>query len=121
MSRYKQIRFISEHITVSFNKEPVHQKAPPCPDRFTWKGDELRVLESLTEQVDFSRSGKMAKNMQPQNLMRAAQKGSWGVGRYTFRVRVEGGRIFEMYYDRAPKDINDRKGNWILFSELSEI
>jgi len=120
MSKLTQIRFISETITVSFNKAPSHEKSPPCPDMFTWKGEDFRVIESLSELVDFSRSGKMAKNIQPHNMLRAAQKGSWGVGRFTFRVRVEGGRIFELYYDRAPKDVDDRKGNWILFSELSE-
>ena len=120
MSKLKQIRFISEAITVSFDKAPTHDKAPPCPDAFTWKGEIYKVIEPLSEQVDFSRTGKMAKNMQPHNLMRAALKGSWGVGRYTFRVRTDSGRIFELYYDRAPKDVDDRKGNWILFSELSD-
>ena len=78
-------------------------------------------MELVSEVVDFGRKGKMAKNMKPKNLMRAAQKGSWGVGRYTFRVKVDGGRFFDLYYDRAPKDVDDRKGSWTLFSELSEI
>jgi hypothetical protein len=120
MTKLTQIRFISEQITVSFNKAPKHQKSPPCPDGFTWKGADYKIIESLSEQVDFGRKGKMTKNMRPHNSIRATQKGSWGVGKYTFRVRVEGGRIFELYYDRAPKDVDDRKGNWTLFSELSD-
>jgi hypothetical protein len=28
-------------------------------------------------------------------------------------------RIFDLYYDRAPKDINHRKGGWCLYRELS--
>jgi len=50
----------------------------------------------------------------------AASRGSWGVGRFFFRVRVENGRLFELYYDRAPKDSGDRKGAWFLRCELSD-
>ena len=48
----------------------------------------------------------------------AASRGSWGVGRLFFRVRVEDGRLFELYYDRAPKDAADRLGCWFLRCEL---
>ena len=47
-------------------------------------------------------------------------RGSWGGGRDFCRVRAEGGRIFELYYARAPKDAGHRKGAWFLFQELVE-
>jgi len=33
---------------------------------------------------------------------------------------VADGRLFELYYDRAPKGSKQRKGAWFLHSELSE-
>jgi hypothetical protein len=41
------------------------------------------------------------------------------VGRFYFRVRVEDGRLFELYYDRAPRGQKQKKGAWFLQSELS--
>jgi len=43
-----------------------------------------------------------------------------GVGRFYFRVRVDGGQIYDIYYDRAPKDADRRKGQWFLYRELRE-
>ncbi|NOH11782.1 MAG: hypothetical protein HND51_09065 [Chloroflexi bacterium] len=63
----------------------------------------------------------MQHTMKPANLRKAARRGSWGVGRFYFRVQTDNGQIFELYYDRAPKDIDNRKGNWILFQELIEV
>jgi len=62
----------------------------------------------------------MGRNMRPVHLDRAAMKGSWGVGRFYFRVRVESGQVFEIYYDRAPGNVADRKGSWFLFGERVE-
>ena len=59
----------------------------------------------------------MGRNMIPPHLSRAERIGSLGVGRFFFRVRTEGGRIFEIYYDRAPTDAGNRKGSWVLFGE----
>jgi hypothetical protein len=33
---------------------------------------------------------------------------------------VDDGRLFELYYDRAPRGSKERKGAWFLQSELSE-
>ena len=57
--------------------------------------------------------------MRPANIAKAVRRGSWGVGRFYFRVRTESGRLFDLYYDRAPKDADDRKGTWFLFRELA--
>jgi len=61
----------------------------------------------------------MARNMQPQHAAVASGRGSWGVGRDFFRVRVEGGRVFDIYYDRAPKGSEARKGAWFLYREVA--
>ena len=61
---------------------------------------------------------RFARNMQPEHLKVAQNRGSWGVGRWVFRVRVEDERLFELYYDRAPKDALNRKGYWFLRCEL---
>jgi hypothetical protein len=34
-------------------------------------------------------------------------------------VRVDTGQIFDLYYDRAPKNADDRKGAWFLYREMS--
>jgi len=60
----------------------------------------------------------MGANMRPEHLQRARQRGSWGVGRFYFRVLVTDGRTFELYYDRAAKGSDQRKGSWFLSQEL---
>lgn len=114
------VHFYGEPIEVHFDKSPVFSKTPPCPDGFIWRGDAYRVVEMLTTWVDYSRRGRMARNMQPQHAAVASHRGSWGVGRFYFRVKIEGGRIFEIYYDRAPKDADARYGSWVMVSEYEE-
>jgi hypothetical protein len=63
------------------------------------------------------RRGRMSNNMRPAHASRASRLGSWGVGRFYFRVKVDDGRIFEIYYDRAPADADNRKGAWFLKGE----
>jgi hypothetical protein len=60
----------------------------------------------------------MAQNMQPAHAAAAERRGSWGVGRDYYRVRTAGGRLFDIYFDRAPKDAGHRKGAWFLYREL---
>jgi hypothetical protein len=114
------IHFYDEPITVSFDQEVVREKVPFCPSTFTWRGETFRVTEMLSAWVDNRRRGRVARNMQPQHAAVASNRGSWGVGRYYFRVRCTDGRIFELYYDRAPKDADARKGTWILVGESAE-
>ena len=111
-------RFIAEEIEVAFDKPPLLEKRPGCPDRFTWQDESFEISEKLAEWHDYRRRGRMARNMQPAHAAVAEQRGSWGVGRDYFRVLTAGGRVFELYYDRAPKDVNRRKGAWFLFREL---
>ncbi len=109
--------FIGELIAVAYDTPQVREKSPTCPNRFFWRGKCFEILEVLEEWSDFSRHGKMSRNMRPAHLTRAARDGSWGVGRFYFRVRVQTEQIFEIYYDRAPEDVENRKGNWFLFGE----
>jgi hypothetical protein len=119
--KYKSIQFISKPVEVQFEKQPIHPKKPGCPDRFVWEGLTYQVTEKLGEWKDFSRKGRMAHNMTPEHAEVAAHRGSWGVGRFYFRVRTDKDQIFDIYYDRAPKDADDRTGDWFLFRELKEL
>jgi len=113
--------YIGEAITVEFDRPPLFSKRPHCPDRFVWRGETFAVVEVLGQSVDFGRRGRMALNMQPEHARRAAQRGSWGVGRYHFTVRTAGGRVFDLYYDRAPKDVDSPEGQWFLRVERGEV
>lgn len=116
----KPLRFIGESIEPLFDRPPPLEKKPGCPDGFVWREQTYRVLEKLAEWHDYGRRGRMAVNMRPEHAAVASRRGSWGVGRDYFRVRVEGGQVFELYYDRAPKDADRRKGGWFLTSELAD-
>ncbi len=120
----KPVRFISESIVVHFDKPPLLEKKPQAPNGFTWRGETFRVVEVLTEWVNYERRGRMARNMQPAHAAVASRRGSWGVGMFYFRVRAEtegsaSERIFDIYYDRAPKNVDKRKGEWFVFQELA--
>jgi hypothetical protein len=109
--------FIDEPIEAIFHKPPLYEKSPTCPDAFVWRGEMYSIVEMLETWQDFRRRGRMARNMRPEHAVVASHRGSWGVGRFHFKVRVEDGRIFELYYDRAPESAGDRKGHWVLFGE----
>lgn len=111
--------FIGEPIEVEFDQPPPLEKVPGCPDRFVWHGETYHVVERLSEWHDYGRRGRMARNMSSRHLATAARRGSWGVGRDYYRVRTDSGRVFDLYYDRAPKGPGDRKGAWFLYREMS--
>ncbi len=110
--------FLDEPIQVSFDSTPAYEKTPPCPDSFTWAGHLYRVVEHISEWADFARRGRSARNMQPAHAQVAAGRGSLNVGRFFFRVRVDTGQYFDLYYDRAMKNIDDRKGQWFIYREV---
>ena len=60
----------------------------------------------------------MANNMRPEHAAVASTRGSLNVGRFYFQVKVDSGQIFEIYYDRAMKGVDRRKGEWFLYREL---
>jgi hypothetical protein len=111
-------KFISDPIVVQFSSPPALTKKPRCPDFFNWCDEEFTIASCLAEWTDFTRRGRMARNMQPQHAQIASGRGSWGVGRYYFDVRTHTNRCFRLYYDRAPEDAADRAGTWVLLAEL---
>jgi hypothetical protein len=126
---FNPLHFYDQPIVVSFDKPPVREKAPDCPNGFIWENKSYRVIEMLSAWTDFKRRGRMARNMQPQHATVASTRGSLNVGRYYFRVRVLSSsaiagqtqeQIFDIYYDRAMKNVDDRKGQWLVYRELGE-
>ena len=115
---FKSLRFINEDIEVKFDSQPAMEKKPGCPDRFIWRGDNFKIIRILSEWHDYERRGRMARNMRPKNTRKASKRGSWGVGQDYYQVITGQGRIFEIYYDRAPKNVHSRKGGWFLYREL---
>jgi len=112
--------FIDQPIEVLFDTQPTYEKSPHCPDGFIWEERTYRVTGKLSEWTDFARRGRSARNMQPAHAEVASGRGSLNVGRFFFRVRVGTGQLFDLYYDRAMKSVDDRKGQWLLYRELSE-
>lgn len=118
MTGYTPVHFYDEAIEVLFDISPVREKAPHCPNAFVWNKTTYRVAAVLSEWADFTRRGKMGRNMRPAHAAAASTRGSLNVGRYYFRVQVETGRVFDIYYDRAMKNVDDRKGQWFVYREL---
>ena len=123
------LHFFDQPIQVIFNSPPAREKAPDCPNGFIWESKTYRITEMLSAWTDFKRRGKMARNMRPEHAAVAATRGSLNVGRYYFRVRVSSSsltagrteteaQIFDIYYDRAMKNVDDRKGQWFVYREL---
>ncbi len=120
MTQLTPLHFIDEPIEPIFDRPPTYDKKPPCPNGFVWQAQTYHIVAELESWNDYARKGRMATNMRPAHAEAAAQRGSWGVGRFFFRVRVASGRLFELYYDRAPKGSKQRKGAWFVRSELKE-
>jgi len=128
---FTPLHFHDQPIEVVFDIPPTLEKNPDVPPNgFIWDGKTYRVLEMLASWTDFKRRGRMARNMQPQHAAVASTRGSLNVGRYYFRVRVVihpavelpveqvQEQIFDIYYDRAMKNVDDRKGQWFVYREL---
>jgi hypothetical protein len=141
-ANYQPLHFYDQPIEPIFDTPPAREKTPDCPNGFTWEDKTYRVLEMLSSWSDFARRGKMARNMRPAHAAVAAGRGSLNVGRFYFRVRVVLSRspamssssiasplgtagqtesqVFDIYYDRAMKNVDDRKGQWFIYRELRE-
>lgn len=120
-TEFEAVRFIGESIAVKFAEPPLFSKKPDVPERFDWQDETFEISTLLAEWFDCDRRGRMSMNMRPENLRKAGRHGSWGVGRYYFRVEVAGGQIFDIYYDRAPEHASDRKGHWFIWREMRRV
>jgi hypothetical protein len=128
--RFQAIHFFDAPIEVIFDAPPAREKTPDCPNGFFWEEKTYRVLEMISSWSDFTRRGKMARNMRPAHAAVASSRGSLNVGRFYFRVRValsgsstagqSESQVFDIYYDRAMKNIDQRKGQWFLYREMEE-
>lgn len=119
MTELTSIHFYDDPIEVLFDSPPAREKTPDCPNGFIWEGKTYRIVETLSEWSDFTRRGKFARNMRPAHAAVASTRGSLNVGRFYFRVKADSSQIFDLYYDRAMKSIDERKGQWFLYRELS--
>ena len=117
---YKPIHFFDQRIEPIFENPPARQKTPGCPDGFKWADKTYRITTRLSEWNDFNRRGRANRNMSPRHALTAAGRGSLGVGRFYFRVKVNTGQIFDIYYDRAIQDTDRRKGQWLVYREMEE-
>lgn len=114
------LHFLDQPIEALFHMPSLREKAPDCPNGFIWEDRTYHITEMLSSWTDFKRRGRMARNMQPAHAAVASSRGSLNVGRYYFRVKVDTGQIFDIYYDRAMKNVDDRKGQWFVYRELGE-
>ena len=119
MTEFTPIHFYDALVEVLFDTPPVYEKRPDCPNGFIWEGQTYRMVEILSEWSDFARRGKYARNMRPAHATVASNRGSLNVGRFYFRVKVDTGQVFDLYYDRGMKNVDDRKGQWFLYRELT--
>ena len=130
LDNYQPLHFLDLPIEAVFDTPPAREKTPECPNGFIWENKTYRVIEMLSSWSDFKRRGKMARNMRPAHAELASSRGSLNVGRFYFRVRValsssstagqNESRIFDIYYDRAMKNVDERKGQWFIYRELGE-
>jgi hypothetical protein len=111
-------QFIGAPIIVEYDQPPLLPKKPSCPQRIIWEGERFSVLRIGAEWHDYQRRGRMGMNMRPSNLRKAMKRGSWGVGRYYFRVQLSDGFWYDIYYDRAPKGQQQRHGSWHLYRRV---
>ena len=127
---YLPVHFYDQPIEPIFDTPPAREKTPDCPNGFIWDEKTYRVIEMLSSWSDFTRRGKMARNMRPAHAAVASGRGSLNVGRFYFRVRVTlsssstaghpENQVFDIYYDRAMKNVDDRKGQWFIYREMEE-
>ena len=115
---YVPVQFINESIVACYDSPPTLEKKPGCPDWFVWRDEEYRIIELLSEWHDYKRKGRMTRNMKPAHAATAERRGSWGVGQDYYRIKTENDRIYEIYYDRAPKSVEHRKGQCFIYREL---
>jgi uncharacterized protein DUF6504 len=117
---YQAIHFYDNPIEPVFDTPPAREKSPDCPNGFIWDEKTYRVIEMLSSWSDFARRGKMARNMRPAHAAVASSRGSLNVGRFYFRVLTDTNQVFDIYYDRAMKNIDERKGQWFIYREMEE-
>jgi len=118
--KFTPLHFHDQLIEIIFDTPPALEKSPDCPNGFIWDNKTYHVMEMLSSWNDFTRRGRMARNMQPSHAATASTRGSLNVGRFYFRVKVDTDQVFDIYYDRAMKNVDSRKGQWFVYREMGE-
>jgi hypothetical protein len=65
---WKPIRFIEEPVEALFEHTPLLEKVPNCPSGFIWRETTFEVVELISEWHDYTRRGRMARNMRTKSL-----------------------------------------------------
>jgi hypothetical protein len=120
VDNYQPIHFFDDPIEPVFDVPLAREKTPDCPNGFIWEARTYHVTEMLSSWSDFTRRGNRARNMRPAHAAVASSRGSLNVGRFYFRVRTDTDQVFDIYYDRAMKNIDERKGQWFIYREMRE-
>ena len=89
--------------TIDVKCESASEDEPSRPVSFTWRGEEFRIEEILSGRQDWGFPAG------------APKKKTWILRKHRnyYRVRTEGGRIFEIYMDRKTPELT-----WVLYREL---
>lgn len=119
MYKLVPIHFINEVVKVQHPRPLLYAKTPTPPREFSWQGNEYVVKEILLEWKDFERRGKASHTMRPSSMLKAAKRGSRGVGRFHYQVLTGDDRIFHLYFDRASWDQDTQAGEWVLQAEYA--
>ncbi len=113
------IRFINEVIEVQHAQPLLYAKTPTPPQGFIWQEKEYGVKEVMLEWKDFERRGKSSHNMRPSSQLKAAKRGSRGIGRFHYQVLTDDDQIFHLYFDRSSWDQDTQTGEWVLQAEYA--
>jgi hypothetical protein len=76
------------------------------------------VVKKVSNWYDFTRHARRTRNALPAHSAVAVERGTLGLCRFYSRVRADTGQIFNLYYDRAIKDVDNRLGRWFLYREM---
>jgi hypothetical protein len=119
MYKLVPIRFINEVIEVQHAQPLLYAKTPTPPKEFIWQEKTFFVKEILLEWKDFDRRGKSSHNMRPSSQLKAAKRGSRGVGRFHYQVLTQDDQVFQLYFDRSSWDQDTQTGEWILHADYA--
>ena len=91
--------------TIDVICESTSEDEPSKPVSFTWRDEGFHIEEILSGRQDWGFPAG------------APKKKTWILRRHRnyYKVRTEGGRIFEIYMDRKTPDLR-----WILYRELDD-
>lgn len=113
------MQFIGREISVRLPQGFSLEKKPPVPEAFECQGKSYLVNEMLAMWHRYGKPDIRTQGGRAPYFVRSGRtQGSWGQGRVYYRVRTDEGRLFDLYYDRAPKG-QRRAGAWFLWRELS--